>query len=283
MINESKMNIDPQIYDNFEIDSEIIFSGNDCGVATYSNTPTGMVHFLIDGVLLLESQYQKSMVIEEPSIIFFPKPHSHRYETVSANGVNLLCAKVKYSVGFSHPIVSSFPNVCILPLKDIPLAKKAIELFLEESLDNNADKHIITQKISSIILVYLTRSLIEKNMMQLGILNALVDKQISKSLACIHQRFNENITIAKVANEVGLSRTVLSSQFKKVIGMTFYDYLSHHRLKVAKELLLKRKSVKTSSLEVGFSSPSSFIRKFKKAFGMTPSDWQKRNNHSTFD
>lgn len=272
------MNIDPQIYDNFEIESEIIFSGNDCGVATYSNTPTGMVHFLIDGVLLLESQYQKSMVIDEPSIIFFPKPHSHRYETVSANGVNLLCAKVKYSVGFSHPIVSSFPNMCILPFKDMPLAKKAFELFLEESLDNNSDKRLVTQKISSIILVYLTRHLIEKNMLQLGLLNALVDKQINKALAYIHQRFDENITIAQVANEVGLSRTVLAASFKKVIGITFYDYLSQHRLSVAKELLNKRKSVKTTSLEVGFNSPSSFIRKFKKAFGVTPSDWQKMNH-----
>lgn len=117
-------NLNAEIYENFEIDSEIVFSGNDCGTGDYSNTSTGMVHFLISGELMLESPFCDKTIISEPSIIIFSKPHSHRYETISPNGVNLLCAKIKYNGGFGHPIVVSFPDLYIVPLKEIPLAKK---------------------------------------------------------------------------------------------------------------------------------------------------------------
>jgi AraC-like DNA-binding protein len=85
------------------------------------------------------------------------------------------------------------------------------------------------------------------------------------------------ITIEGLAIEVGLNRTKLQYGFKKVFGLSIYDFQLQKRMEKAKHLLLRtEKSIKEIARLTGYKSTSSFSQAFKKAFGIAPLAW--RNN-----
>lgn len=93
----------------------------------------------------------------------------------------------------------------------------------------------------------------------------------------IVDNFNKNITLKEVANEVYLSQNYLSELFKKETNEGFYDFLSKHRISVAKELLLKTNlKVYEIAENVGYNDARTFGRSFKKITGRTPNEF--RNN-----
>ena len=76
-----------------------------------------------------------------------------------------------------------------------------------------------------------------------------------------------------------LTPVYLSRLFKKEEGINFVDYLNQYRIDVSKNLL---RDVKYNVLDVadlsGFSNTRYFSKIFKKAVGITPSEYRKRHS-----
>ena len=75
-------------------------------------------------------------------------------------------------------------------------------------------------------------------------------------------------------------RTKLFLKVKGITGQTPNDFILNIRLKKA-QMLLKQMDTKTVSeiaYEVGFNSPSYFIKRFRELFGVTPAQYQKGEN-----
>ena len=67
-----------------------------------------------------------------------------------------------------------------------------------------------------------------------------------------------------------------STLFKKETGQNFLDYLTELRISKAKELLCgETLSVQDVAETVGYSDLKYFSRLFKKATGVSPSDYKK--------
>ncbi len=93
----------------------------------------------------------------------------------------------------------------------------------------------------------------------------------------IQQRYMKEISMEEFASSVGFSTYYFSRMFKQEFGVNFVDYVSDLRLKKACELLREGKcSVKEVCFKVGYSEPTYFARVFKKAYGMTPSQFQRK-------
>lgn len=87
-----------------------------------------------------------------------------------------------------------------------------------------------------------------------------------------------NFSINELADEFGLSVPNMSLQFKMEMGETFTDYLQRLRIDKAKELLAATDStVEEIANMVGYYSRTSFINKFKKTTGMTPSQFRVKS------
>lgn len=87
------------------------------------------------------------------------------------------------------------------------------------------------------------------------------------------------ITRGSVAAELGLSRDYISHLVRKKTGMTFVGYLTELRLEQARRLLRGgRVSVKEVAADCGFKSGSYFVRVFRRACGVTPGEFARRNS-----
>lgn len=82
-------------------------------------------------------------------------------------------------------------------------------------------------------------------------------------------------TLAEVAAEVGGSPVYLTQTFQRVEGIPLYRYQLQLRLARALDLLGDCDDLTDLALDLGFSSHSHFSAAFRKAYGQTPSAFQR--------
>jgi len=106
---------------------------------------------------------------------------------------------------------------------------------------------------------------------QTGWLAGVRDPDVGKALALLHQRPAQPWTIATLAAEVGVSRSVLAERFQHFLADTPIGYLTRWRLHLAAQLLTSTsKSVAEVAGDIGYESEPSFNRAFKREFGLPP-------------
>jgi AraC-like DNA-binding protein len=94
------------------------------------------------------------------------------------------------------------------------------------------------------------------------------DKGVSvKLLRYVNDNYCENISLAKVAKEIGYTQEYCSKVFSEVVGMSFRNYLNFLRLEKAKEYFSMKTELKMTTTEIiykcGFSSTATFYRVLK--------------------
>ena len=86
-------------------------------------------------------------------------------------------------------------------------------------------------------------------------------------LLYMHEHYLEDITLAKVAKDLGYSVDYCSRIIKKYIGRDFRDYINMLRIRKAQALMLD-KSLNMTTLEIlykcGFKSAATFYRAKKR-------------------
>lgn len=91
---------------------------------------------------------------------------------------------------------------------------------------------------------------------------------------------DEDLSIEKLSNKLGISQTYLTRLLKKELGMNFIDYLTYVRIQNSIELM-KEPSIKIYEISrlVGYSTQHYFSNVFKKHKGMSPNDYRMRINN----
>ncbi|WP_310832276.1 helix-turn-helix domain-containing protein [Paenibacillus pedocola] len=98
-----------------------------------------------------------------------------------------------------------------------------------------------------------------------------------RALLYINQNYKEDISMEQAAEYVNLSPHYFSKLFRQQAGETFIDYLTRLRINEAKRLIAGEElSLKGICYEVGYKDPNYFSRVFKKAVGITPSEFRQQ-------
>ncbi|RWX81764.1 AraC family transcriptional regulator [Neorhizobium lilium] len=88
------------------------------------------------------------------------------------------------------------------------------------------------------------------------------------------------VTVAMVADSVGLSPNHFSRLFRAAMGVTAHQWLIRTRLERAKDLLRDPSlSLKEIAQTCGFSDHSYFSKVFAKYTGLRPADWRRVRSH----
>lgn len=130
----------------------------------------------------------------------------------------------------------------------------------------------VVAKLSEVLFVETLRRYIARlPTTQTGWLAGTRDPEVGKALALLHRQPTHPWTIATLASEVGVSRSVLAERFRYYLSDTPIGYLTRWRLQLAAQLLSSTsKSVAEVANEVGYESEPSFTRAFKREFGIPP-------------
>jgi AraC family transcriptional regulator len=85
-------------------------------------------------------------------------------------------------------------------------------------------------------------------------------------------RCAEDLSLAALARAVGVSRSRLCRAFRRATGTTLHAYRDGLRLRRALEALPGCSDLTALALDLGYASHSHFGARFRRAFGMTPSE-----------
>ncbi|MCH3918555.1 MAG: AraC family transcriptional regulator [Spirochaetia bacterium] len=99
---------------------------------------------------------------------------------------------------------------------------------------------------------------------------AVATDAIATITTYIAAHWTENLSIEELAGLVGCSKSYLSRQFTRKIGISPYRYLLSIRLEHAEKMLQQGCAPVETALQCGFSDQSHFITTFKRFTGFTP-------------
>lgn len=104
-----------------------------------------------------------------------------------------------------------------------------------------------------------------------------MDWRVQKIILFLESNLHRDIPLTEMARIVGLSSSRLRHIFKAQTDVTPTQYLNHLRMRKAKEQLETTSlSVKEIMASAGVSDPSNFMRAFKRAYGVTPTQFRSR-------
>lgn len=107
-------------------------------------------------------------------------------------------------------------------------------------------------------------------------LQTLTSAQLHRVQDYIHAHLNRDVGLIDIAAHIGLTRWHFTRLFKNTLGLPLHQYVLTCRLECAKEMLLTRRyTLEQIAAKVGFTDSGHMSKMFKRAFGITPSDFQK--------
>lgn len=103
-----------------------------------------------------------------------------------------------------------------------------------------------------------------------------LNSYIEKSVNYIQENYAEEIKMADVASTCGLSESHFRRIFEESMSMKPLDYLNMVRIDKACELIENEDyAMEEVGFRVGYQTPSTFNRNFKKLTGKTPYQWKR--------
>ena len=141
-----------------------------------------------------------------------------------------------------------------------PVSRKDIEYILKSAIDK-----IVEKKKRKVLKNSENSSEIELNDNF-----KLVKDYIGKNI------FEYDLSLNKMAEDIGYSSTYLSVLFKQIYNMPFQDYVNKIRMEQAKMLLLST-SLRNQEIaeNIGIEDVNYFITKFKKMYHITPKQFRQ--------
>jgi len=125
----------------------------------------------------------------------------------------------------------------------------------------------ITQTLYGMILMFI---MLGKNQVQVNMVN--------KARLLIRESLESDLTIQKVAQELGVSYSNFRKLFKEHTGTSPALYQQDLKLQRAKEMLSATDySIKEIAYRLNFDSPDYFSSKFRNKTGMKPSEFRNQN------
>ena len=107
--------------------------------------------------------------------------------------------------------------------------------------------------------------------------SSITNERLTKIMDLIHTRYPEKLTLNAIAASVNLCPEECERFFKRMTGMTLFQYLIEYRITKSREFLADHSfTIAEIAQNTGFSSQSYFTSCFKKFVGCTPNKYRKK-------
>jgi AraC-like DNA-binding protein len=193
-----------------------------------------------------------------------------------------ICGAFTFENQFGNPILALLPDLIHVPHEQIQNAvwlEPMLRLLAQEAKTPREGSGSIIGHLTGIIFVQAVRAWIELQPQRNGgWLGALRDKQIGTALNLIHKKPNAPWTIARLAAEVGMSRSPFATKFTALVGEPPLSYLTKWRMNLAAGYLRDEQiTIREIAELVGYESQSSFTNAFKRSFSLSPREYKEKH------
>ena len=266
------------LFARFSLNAQVFYSGSLCESVDFEARPGfGHLHVLRAGKLVITQRGAKPREIAQPSLIFYPRPCQHRFEIEDPDGAKLVCASIDFGAGMGNPLLRGLPDTVVIPLAMIDGIEQTLSLLFAEAFGDLPGRQASIDRLAEYFVVLLLRFVIRAEVVDGGVLAALADPRLTKTISAMHEQPDRSWSLEELAGVAGMSRARFAAHFRKTAGVTPLDYLTDWRIAVAQTLLKKGKPLKLAAPRVGYSSPVTFSRVFCKRIGMSPAQWLARD------
>jgi AraC-like DNA-binding protein len=164
------------------------------------------------------------------------------------------------------------PIVHIRKESDKAAMRWSLERMKEELRDPQPGGSLIAQQLAYMMLIQALRlHLADGARGSVGWLFALADKQMSAAITCMHDDPGHPWTLQKLAERVGMSRSIFALRFKEKVGATPMEYLTRWRMLLAGDRLKNSDdSIAVIASSLGYESESAFGKAFRRVIGSSP-------------
>ena len=193
----------------------------------------------------------------------------------------LICGGVSFAGPIVHSLLQLLPSVLVLRREelegDYPWLDTTLALMGAEALSLRLGSAAIMTHLADILVLQSIRAWLERDEnRQAGWIGALSDVDIGRALVLIHRHAEEAWTVASLAREVNLSRSVFAERFAKLVGVPPIQYLTQWRMVLASSWLREQHmSASEAAHRLGYSSEAAFSRAFKQHFHVPPGSLQR--------
>ena len=262
------------ILPRFSMNTEVFFTGNICGISHLDKLPNqGHLHLLRSGELTVIDEEGKSLVFNQPTVIFFPLPHRHRIVGNVENPPQLVCANVIYDQPHCNPIAEALPTLLHFNFSECPNIKQTAQWLFDEAFQDKCGRLPMLNALTDIFIIHILRFVLDNKMMKHGLLAGLAHPQLSKVILAIQSTPEHPWGLQEMAGIALMSRSKFAKLFKSTVGQSPGDYLLDWRIIIAKTLLKQNKSVAVVANAVGYENGSALARIFRKKLGVSPKEW----------
>lgn len=194
-----------------------------------------------------------------------------------------ICGFMACDAQLSRTFLAGLAPLIKVGIRDEPSGQwleNALKFSVAQAANREAGVAATLAKLSEAVLgEVLRRHLRSRPDGDLGWLAGARDAEIGRALRVIHERPAHAWTISELAAEAGLSRTVLTLRFRRLLGESPMAYVMRWRLGLgARALTATNHGVAQIASEVGYESEAAFNRAFKRVYGQPPARYRKRKD-----
>jgi len=193
-----------------------------------------------------------------------------------------VCGYMSCDPQLSRVFLAGIPAILRVNVRDGAAGRwleDSIRFSVEEADASRAGGQAVMTKLSEVLFVEtLRRYISELPSSQTGWLAGARDPDVGKALALLHRNPARPWTIADLAQEVGLSRSVLAERFRHYLNEGPISYLTRWRLQLGAQMLKSSsRSVAEVAADVGYESEAAFNRAFKREYHMPPARFRSES------
>lgn len=269
------------ILERFRVRAQLHHSGALCGLNHFdARDGHGYLHVLRRGQLEVSHPGARgiptSIHLNEPALLFYPRPLTHRFHNPPLEGSDFTCAQLQFDGGSANPMAAALPSLIHLPLARVPGLGLALELLFSETDNVRCGQRLLADRLFEVVVLQLLRWLLDHPQeagVQSGLLTGLSDTRLARALAAMHDNPGEPWTLERMAEQAGMSRTAFANTFRELVGQTPAEYLTGWRIALAQSRLHEGRPIKRLAEELGYANPSALSRAFTAKVGMSPRAW----------
>src|SRR5215471_18799727 len=242
----------------------------------FAIVPHGVAHFLTD--------YSKANAVDVKQLLIC-RNELHLKHGGGGAETTTVCGAFSFEHQITNPILPLLPEVIHVPHDKTgggTWLESTLNLLANEAQFPREGTASIIGHLTGIIFIQAVREWIASEANgQRSWLIALRDKQIGAALRLMHQRPSEPWTIARLASEVGMSRSPFATKFTSLVGEPPLSYLTKWRMNLAAGYLRDGQiSIREIAERVGYESQASFTNAFKRSFSLSPREYKDQHKLS---